>query len=85
MTLYELADSASLLDAVVNEFNCWYRSRVVGQERKGRFDQLLQGVVRAQFKSAAAQSGLYSFLSGRYVRVKRDDYLAVLKGTLIQY
>jgi hypothetical protein len=69
---------------VVNEFNCWYRNRIVGQEKKGRFDQLLAGAVRTQFKSAPP-GGLYSFLSGKYVKVKREDYQAVLKGTLIQY
>ena len=40
--------------------------------------------VRAQFKTAP-QGGLFSYLSGRYVRVKREDYLAVLKTTLVQY
>jgi hypothetical protein len=69
---------------VQNEFNCWYRNRVVGQERKGRFDQLIAGVIRAQFKQQP-QPGMYSFLSGRYVKVKREDYLAILKSTLIQY
>jgi hypothetical protein len=56
----------------------------VGQERKGRFDQLIAGVIRAQFKQQP-QPGMYSFLSGRYVKVKREDYLAILKSTLIQY
>lgn len=42
------------------------------------------GAVRGQFKNAA-QGGLFSFLSGRYVRVKKEDYLAVLKSTLVQY
>lgn len=68
----------------MNEFNCWFRNRVVGAEKKGKFDQLLMGAVRAQFKNAA-QGGLFSFLSGRYVKVKKEDYLAVLKSTLVQY
>lgn len=72
------------MDALVNEFNCWFRNRVVGVEKKAKFDQLLMGAVKGQFKNGA-QGGLFSFLSGRYVKVKKEDYLTVLKSTLVQY
>ena len=36
-------------------------------------------------KNAPKIDAIYSFISGKYVKVKRDDYLNVVKSSLIQY
>lgn len=58
---------------------------MVGQDKKSKFDQLVSGIIRNQFKQAQKIDSIFSFLSGKYVKVKKDDYLAILKNTLIQY
>lgn len=73
------------MECIWYEFNCWYRNKVVGQERKGKFDQMITAIVKAQFKQGVKNDSIFSFLSGKYVKVKRDDYLGVLKNALIQY
>lgn len=46
---------------------------------------MVTAIVKAQFKQAGKNDALFSFLSGKYVKVKREDYLGVLKNALIQY
>jgi len=29
--------------------------------------------------------GVFSFISGKYVKIKREDYLGIVKATIIQY
>ncbi len=50
-----------------------------------KFDQLLTVALKSQSKNAPKIDAIYSFISGKYVKVKREDYLNVVKGSLIQY
>ena len=69
----------------MNELVCSYRNKVVGQDRKSKFDQLMASLFKTHFKQSPKTDTIFSFISGKYVKVKRDDYLTVLKNALIQY
>jgi dynein heavy chain 2 len=84
LTLYETQDAGALVESLVYEFGCW-RCRLVGADKKAKFDQLLSALVKNQFKTAPKNDLLFSYLSGKYVRVKREDYVGVVKSTLVLY
>ena len=73
------------MDAIVYEFSSYFRNRVVGFDRKAKFDQLISGVVRSVFKNNAKSDQLYSFISGKLMKVTKEDYLSQLRGTLMLF
>lgn len=85
MCLYEAYDQSGLVESIVNEFNCCYRNKIVSQEKKGKFDQLIAGIVKTHFKMNIRSDNIFSCISGKYVKIKKDDYLNILKSTMIQY
>jgi len=71
LTLYDIQDQSSLLEAIYNEFNCWYKNKIVGLEKKNKFEQLINGIIKNHFKNNTKLANIYSFLSGKYVKVKK--------------
>jgi dynein heavy chain 2 len=69
----------------MNEFNSYFRNRVVGSDKKSKFDLLMMSVFKTSFKTAPKSDLLFSFISGKLMKVSREDYLAQLKGTLMLF
>lgn len=80
-----MQDQTTLIEAILNEFNCWYRNKIVGQDKKSKFDQLVATIIKTHFKNAPKMDCVFSYLSGKYTKIKKEDYLGVMKGVLIQY
>lgn len=85
LTLYEYNQIDGLLDAIVYEFNSYFRNRVVGGDRKSKFDQLISSVFRSVFKNNSKSDQLYSFISGKLMKVTKEDYLSQLRGILMLF
>ncbi len=67
------------------EFNCYFRNRVVGADRKGKFDQLVANIFKNTFKISPKPYLLFTFLSSKLMRVSREDYLTQLRSALLQF
>ena len=57
----------------------------MGSDKKSKFDQLIGAVIRGLFKSGVKSDLLFSFISGKLVKVSKEDYLIQLKGTLMMF
>jgi dynein heavy chain 2 len=86
LTMYELSDQESLLEALSNEIYKNYRNKIVGQDKKNKFDQMYQTYVKNHFRTNIKADILFSAVSGgKLMKVKKEDYLTILKSVLIQY
>lgn len=57
----------------------------MSQDKKNKFDQLLGTIIKTNFKSSPKFDNIFSFISGKYVKVKKEDYQGILKSILIQF
>ena len=75
-----------MIEAISNEFFKNYRNKVVSSEGKKKFEQLYVGFVRNHFRmNPINNETIITFISGRYIKIKREDYDSMLKTALVQY
>lgn len=58
---------------------------MVSADKKSRFDQLLMSVFKAGFKNVMPSDLFYSFMSGKLMKVSKEDYLNQLKNVLMLF
>jgi hypothetical protein len=85
LTLYDFNDQNGLLEALLYEFNNYFKNRIVGADRKNKFDQLISTLFRNNFKNSPKPDSLFSNISGKLVKVSKEDYLSQLRATLLQF
>ena len=45
----------------------------------------MTAVVKGQFKNGVKSDGLYSFISGKLMKVSKEDYLTQLRSTIMMF
>lgn len=48
-----------------------YKNKIVGQEGKNKFDQLLTSTVRNHFRQSLKLDNNFTFLTGKYMKLKK--------------
>ena len=69
----------------MNEFNNYFRNRVVGSDNKMKFDQLLLASFKNSFKNIAKTDLLFTVLSGKLMKVSKEDYLSQLRNNIMLF
>jgi hypothetical protein len=85
LTLYDFNEAGGLLEALAYEFNNYFKNRVVGTDKKSKFDLLLGSIFKTTFKSTPKPDLLFSFISGKFMKVSKEDYLSQLRSTLLMF
>lgn len=82
---YDTSSIESYVEALANELSRNYRDRLVGQEARGRFDSMLISLVKQHFKIGVSTTSLYSLVGGKLTKLKREDYLSIIKQGVTLY
>lgn len=82
---YDCPNIESYVEALVNELSRNYRDRLVGSDTRARFDGMMGSLIKQHFKIAASTTSLYSLVSGKLTKLKRDEYLMILKQGVTLY
>ena len=85
LSKYEFTSQEELLEAIANEFNQNYRNKVVSQEMKTKFEQTLMNSMRTHFRFTPKSDTIFTSMSGKFMKIKTEDYLSILKSALIQF
>ena len=52
---------------------------------KTKFDQILTTTMRTHFKTNIRSDNIFTSVSGKFMKIKKEDYLSIFKSGLTQY
>ena len=74
-----------MLECLLNEFIQSYCNKIVSQEMKNKFNQMLQSAARTHFKTTVKIDKIFSTVSGKLMKITKEDYLGIFKTGILQY